>query len=144
MENDPSVKGESGLLKVVIPTESKCILFCFVLFCFRDRVSLYSPGCPGTHSAGQAGLELRNPPASASTSQVLGLKKACATTAQLKPCLMEADTETHSQIGSSQGAEGTLKKGAKRTVGAREVKDTRRTQLPESAPGSSQTEAANH
>ncbi|GAB1285580.1 RAS protein activator-like 2 [Apodemus speciosus] len=37
-----------------------------------DRVSLCSPGCPGTHSVDQAGLELRNPPASA--SQVLGLK----------------------------------------------------------------------
>jgi hypothetical protein len=45
-------------------------------FVFRDRVSLYSPGCPGTHSVDQAGLELRNPPASA--SPVLGLK-ACAT-----------------------------------------------------------------
>jgi hypothetical protein len=44
----------------------------------RDRVFLYSPGCPGTHSVDQAGLKLRNPPASA--SQVLGLK-ACATTA---------------------------------------------------------------
>jgi hypothetical protein len=49
---------------------------------FPDRVSVQvsSPGCPGTHSVDQAGLELRNPPASA--SQVLGLK-ACATTAQL-------------------------------------------------------------
>jgi hypothetical protein len=36
------------------------------LFCFGDRVSLYSPGCPGTHFVDQAGLELRNPPASAS------------------------------------------------------------------------------
>jgi hypothetical protein len=51
-------------------------LFVFV-FVFQDRVSLYSPGCPGTHSVDQAGLELRNPPASA--SGVLGLK-ACATT----------------------------------------------------------------
>jgi hypothetical protein len=50
------------------------LLFCFV---FRDRVSLCSLGCPGTHSVDQAGLELRNPPASA--AQVLGLK-ACATT----------------------------------------------------------------
>jgi hypothetical protein len=49
---------------------------------FRDRFSLCSPGCPGTHSVNQAGLELRNLPASA--SQVLGLK-ACATTAWL-PC----------------------------------------------------------
>jgi hypothetical protein len=55
-------------------------LFCFVFFfVFQGRVSLYSPGCPGTHSVHQAGIELRNPPASA--SQVLGLK-ACTTTAQ--------------------------------------------------------------
>jgi hypothetical protein len=53
----------------------------FFLLVFRDRVSLCSPGCPGTHSADQAGLELRNPPASA--SRVLGLK-SCATTARLK------------------------------------------------------------
>jgi hypothetical protein len=31
-----------------------------------DRVSLCSPGCPGTHFVDQAGLELRNLPASAS------------------------------------------------------------------------------
>jgi hypothetical protein len=49
----------------------------FVCLFFRDRVSLYSPGCPGTHFVDQAGLELRNLPASA--SQVLGLK-VCATT----------------------------------------------------------------
>jgi hypothetical protein len=49
---------------------------CFFFLVFRDRVSLYSPGCPGTHFVDQAGLELRNPPASA--SRVLGLK-ACAT-----------------------------------------------------------------
>jgi hypothetical protein len=47
---------------------------------FFGTVSLSSPGCPGTHSVDQAGLELRNPPASA--SQLLGLK-AYATTAQL-------------------------------------------------------------
>ena len=41
--------------------------FLFVcLFCFQDRVSLYSAGCPGTHSVDQAGIEIRNPPASAS------------------------------------------------------------------------------
>ena len=61
------------------------VLFCFVLFCFvflvfRDRTSLYSPGYPGAHFVEQAGLELRNPPASA--SRVLGLK-ACATTTRL-------------------------------------------------------------
>jgi hypothetical protein len=60
--------------------------FFFVCFCFfeTDRVSLYSPGCAGTHSVDQAGLELRNPlrnpPASA--FPVLGLK-ACATTPSL-------------------------------------------------------------
>jgi hypothetical protein len=53
-------------------------LFYFVLFCFvfRDRVSLCSSGYPGTHSVFHAGLELRNPPISA--SRVLGLKE-CAT-----------------------------------------------------------------
>jgi hypothetical protein len=38
-------------------------------FFFRDRVSLCSPGCPETHSVDQAGLELRNPPASASSAR---------------------------------------------------------------------------
>jgi hypothetical protein len=45
-------------------------LFCLFVFCFcfvfRDRVSLYSPGCPGTHTVDQAGLDLRNLPVSAS------------------------------------------------------------------------------
>ena len=33
--------------------------FCFIcLFvCFQDKVSLCSPGCPGTHSVDQAGLK---------------------------------------------------------------------------------------
>jgi hypothetical protein len=62
------------------------ILFYFILFFyllidlfgfFRDRVSLYSPGCPGTHFVDQVGLEPRY--LTASASQVLGLK-ACATT----------------------------------------------------------------
>jgi hypothetical protein len=54
-----------------------CSFFSFCLFVgwfvglFQDRVSLYSPGCPGTHSVDQAGLELRYLPDSA--SQVLGL-----------------------------------------------------------------------
>jgi hypothetical protein len=52
-----------------------CLFVCFV-FVFQDRISLYSPGYPGTHFVDQAGLKLRNPPASA--SQMLGLK-ACAT-----------------------------------------------------------------
>ena len=59
-------------------------VFLFVLV-FRDRVSLYSSDCPGTHFVDQAGLELRNLPASASL--MLGLK-ACATT----PGLRERET----------------------------------------------------
>jgi hypothetical protein len=48
---------------------------------FANRKSLsffllVNSGCPGTHSVDQAGLELRNSPASA--SQVLGLK-VCTT-----------------------------------------------------------------
>ena len=37
------------------------LIFFFLLFVFvfLDRVSLYSTGCPGTHSVDQAGLELR-------------------------------------------------------------------------------------
>ena len=43
----------------------------------QNRDSLCSPGCPGPHSADQAGLELRNLPASA--SQALELKVYAAT-----------------------------------------------------------------
>ena len=52
-------------IPIKIPTQF-FVLFCF--FVFRDRVSLCSPGCPGTHSVDQAGLKLRNSPASASRS----------------------------------------------------------------------------
>jgi hypothetical protein len=58
--------------------EEFCFVFVFCFFVFQDGFSLCSPGCPGTYSVDQAGLELRNPPAFA--SQVLGLK-ACATIA---------------------------------------------------------------
>jgi hypothetical protein len=68
--------------------------FFFGFFVFRDRVSLYSPGCPGAHFVDQAGLELRNPPASA--SRVLGLK-ACATTpGWLRPFLMSEFSQLQS------------------------------------------------
>jgi hypothetical protein len=63
------------------------VLFCFVLLVFQDRVSLYSPGCPGTHFVDQAGLELRNLPASA--SWVLGVK-ACATTPGSFSCFISS------------------------------------------------------
>jgi hypothetical protein len=101
--------GQSRNLKIGTDTESRgellykltqlplllLLLFCFVLF-FRDRVSLYSLGCPGTHSVDQAGLELRNLPASA--SQVLGLK-VCATTARLQlPLELPRDSSAHSGL----------------------------------------------
>jgi hypothetical protein len=58
-------------------TSYTLLLLLFLFFVFQDRVSLCSPGFTGTHFVDQAGLELRNLPASA--SQVLGLK-ACTTT----------------------------------------------------------------
>jgi hypothetical protein len=64
---------------MVVHAKARGLFVCFGFF--WDRVSLCSPGCPGTHSVDQAGLELRHLPASA--SQVLGLK-ACATTARLR------------------------------------------------------------
>jgi hypothetical protein len=83
---DPPVSASQVLrLKVCVTTTcwqvySFCLfvcLFLFLFFWFFETGFFCSPGCPGTHSVDQAGLELRNPPASA--SQVLGLK-ACATT----------------------------------------------------------------
>jgi hypothetical protein len=55
------------------------VLFCFVFFMLFSFILIYlcsdetghssvSLGCPGTHSVDQAGLELRNLPASASAS----------------------------------------------------------------------------
>jgi hypothetical protein len=70
-------RGQSHLTVLSFSLFFFSLFFC--LFGFQDRVSLCSPGCPGTHSVDQAGLELRNLPASA--SRVLGLK-ACATTAR--------------------------------------------------------------
>jgi hypothetical protein len=55
-------------------SSQESVWFRVFFFSSRDRVSLYSLGCPGTHFVDQAGLELRNPPVSA--SQVLGLKRA--------------------------------------------------------------------
>jgi hypothetical protein len=38
----------------------KWVSFFFFFLVFQGRVSLCSPGCPGTHFVDQAGLELRN------------------------------------------------------------------------------------
>jgi hypothetical protein len=74
------------------------------LFVFWDRVSLYSPGCPGTHFVDQAVLELRNLPASA--SWILGLK-VCATMPCPSPILI--NTSLHCSLPlSSEKEEPTL------------------------------------
>ena len=46
------------------------------MFIYLETVFLCNPGCPGTYSIDQAGLELRDQPASA--SQELGLKVCAA------------------------------------------------------------------
>jgi hypothetical protein len=76
-----------------------CFVFCFGLF-FRDRVSLCRPGCPGTHFVDQAGLELRNPPAS--DSRVLGLK-ACATTPGPGPSFKPFTISFHAILIKTRG-----------------------------------------
>jgi hypothetical protein len=35
-----------------------CVFFICLFFCFFETVSLCSPGCPGTHSVDQTGLEI--------------------------------------------------------------------------------------
>jgi hypothetical protein len=78
LTTEPSLQpGKSFIASVYFSHLLQCHSFFFFFLVLRDRVSLYSPSCPGTHFVDQAGLELRNPPASA--SRVLGLK-ACATT----------------------------------------------------------------
>ena len=64
---------ESKLAGLVVGTLAALATFFF----FRDRVSLYSPGCPGSQFVDQGSLDLRNLPAYA--YQVVKLK-ACATT----------------------------------------------------------------
>jgi hypothetical protein len=86
---DPNLWDGTTQSEFVLQDKSPLLffIFFFLFFCFlflRDSVSLYSPGCPGTHFVDRAGLELRNLPASA--SQVLGLK-ACATTPGKSPLL---------------------------------------------------------
>jgi hypothetical protein len=96
------------------------VLFCFVLFCFvlfQNRVSLYSLGCPGTHSVDQAGLKLRNSPAS--TSRVLGLK-ACTTTPGCGALLkLEMDEGRLSPLWS--GGPGFYKKAGWASQGSKSV-----------------------
>jgi hypothetical protein len=58
---------EPSTLLSLLPLLLLLLLVVVVFFFFsRDRVSLCSPVCPVTHSVDQAGLELRDLPASAS------------------------------------------------------------------------------
>ena len=41
---------------------------------FQDRVSLCSPGCPGTHRVDQAVFKLRDPPASIPSAGIKDLR----------------------------------------------------------------------
>ena len=84
--------GEAGLIGKWAIISGTSFFFFWGGGC-RDRVFLYSPGCPGAHSVDQAGLELRNPPASA--SRVLGLQ-ACATNAWLAK--REFEKKKNSQV----------------------------------------------
>jgi hypothetical protein len=57
-----------------------------MIFFSQDRVSLYSPGYPGTHSVDQAALELSTP--------VLGLKMCTTTPGMMKFLKTCVDVET--------------------------------------------------
>jgi hypothetical protein len=97
LETHPTGKNQSLTL---LTTLSLSLSLSLSVWFFRDRVSLYSPSCPGTHFVDQAGLKLRNP--SAFASWVLGL---CLQTGSYHNCPqrgstqlpMETDAETHSQ-----------------------------------------------
>ena len=72
----------------------KLLFFVFVFVFVFDvllLVSLCSPGCPGTHSLGQAGLELRNLPVSASQSAVItGVRHHCPANNEIaKICVVD-------------------------------------------------------
>ena len=64
---------------ITTETEAGCrfltsVLYLWTFFSPCDRVSICSPGCPGTCSVDQAGLDLRDLPASA--SRVPGLQES--------------------------------------------------------------------
>ena len=67
----------TGMSSVLFQALGRTLFILFIYFGFRDRFSLCSPGCPGTHSVDQVDLELRNLLASA--SRVLGLKMGTTT-----------------------------------------------------------------
>jgi hypothetical protein len=100
----------SSILKHLHTLVLVCFGFGFFFFFFlilRNRVSLCSPGCPGTHFVDQTGLKLRNLPASA--SQVLGLK-ACTTTTWLDDALEVGRHTSPSGLDPRVSRESKLKK----------------------------------
>jgi hypothetical protein len=70
------VEGRETIIRIYCMKKN---LFSFFFFSFSFFFFFGQGFCPGTHSVDQAGLELRDPPASA--SQMLGLK-VCTTTTQ--------------------------------------------------------------
>jgi hypothetical protein len=77
--------GYTVSLQIFWSSDSFFVLFCFVCLFVWVRVSLCSPDCPGTHSVDQAGLELRNSPASASLSQ-------CSLSLMYSSCVVNMST----------------------------------------------------
>ncbi|GAB1288525.1 Elongator complex protein 1 [Apodemus speciosus] len=92
-----------------------------LLLLATDRVSLYCPGYLGTHSVDQAGLEFRNPPASASQSAgITGVRHHCPAQAQQTLIMMTRDFEVikEQQIHQDEFGEGkfvTVGWGSKET-----------------------------
>ena len=87
-------KSSQSVLLPAEPSHQPC-------FVFWDRVSLCSPGCPGTHFVDQAGLELRNPPASA--SQSAGIKGVHHHTQRVF-CFLSIIFLTHYEVGPLAGS----------------------------------------
>jgi hypothetical protein len=80
-ENTQGSAANSWVLRICLNLDMGAFIYLFIYYLIlilQGRISLCSLGCPGTPSVDQAGLELRDLPASA--SQGLGLKACTATT----------------------------------------------------------------
>jgi hypothetical protein len=83
----------------VPPCPVPCENSFFFFWIFETGFLCIVLGCPGIHSVDQAGLEFRNPPASA--SQVLGLKVCATTTIGLPVRILDLrqDLSSESTVG---------------------------------------------